>query len=190
MLGIGKTRLVEAVLAEAEELGFHTLRGAAHEAEGRAPYAPFVEALDPLAGRRPDAGGRAQRQRPGGAVATAAVGAPAGGGGGGARGPRHRVFSAVAELLAEAAAERGVVLVIDDLHAADEATTALVRHLARSATGARLLVVATRAGSAHSAPTGYQVAAATVCARAGQIERGREFLQRAEHGAGRWLGGP
>ena len=52
-LGIGKTRLIEATLAEAEELGFHTLRGAARE-EGRTPYAPLVEALDPLAGRRPE----------------------------------------------------------------------------------------------------------------------------------------
>ena len=55
---------------------------------------------------------------------------------------RHRVFSAVAQLLAQAAAERGVVLVIDDLNAADEATVALVHHLARSAAGERLLVVA------------------------------------------------
>ena len=56
-LGIGKTRLLEAVLAEAEELGFHTLRGAAHEEEGRTPYAPLVEALDPLAARRPELAG-------------------------------------------------------------------------------------------------------------------------------------
>ena len=39
-------------------------------------------------------------------------------------------------------------------------------------------------------PTGYHVAAATVCARAGELERAREFLERAEHGARRWLGGP
>ena len=39
-------------------------------------------------------------------------------------------------------------------------------------------------------PTGYHVAAATVCARAGQLERSREFLKRAEYGAGRWQGGP
>jgi tetratricopeptide (TPR) repeat protein len=39
-------------------------------------------------------------------------------------------------------------------------------------------------------PTGYNVAAAKVCADAGQIERGREFVERAEFGAGRWLGGP
>ena len=39
-------------------------------------------------------------------------------------------------------------------------------------------------------PTGYHVAAAIVCARAGELERAREFLQRAEHGASRWQGGP
>ena len=55
---------------------------------------------------------------------------------------RHRVFSAVAQLLAQAAAERGLVLAIDDLHAADEATAALVHHLARSGAAERLLVIA------------------------------------------------
>jgi tetratricopeptide (TPR) repeat protein len=39
-------------------------------------------------------------------------------------------------------------------------------------------------------PTGYHMAAATACARSGQLERAREFLERAEHGARRWLGGP
>jgi DNA-binding SARP family transcriptional activator len=140
-LGIGKTRVVEAVLAEAEELGFHTLRGAAHEEEGRAPYSPLVEALDPLAARRPElvaaltdsAQAALARllpsvRRPAG-VAEEAV-------------DRHRMFSAVAQLLAQAAAERGVVLAIDDLHAADEATAALVHHLARSGAAERLLVIA------------------------------------------------
>ena len=39
-------------------------------------------------------------------------------------------------------------------------------------------------------PTIYHLAAAGVCARAGQLDRGREFLKRAEHGAERWTGGP
>ena len=39
-------------------------------------------------------------------------------------------------------------------------------------------------------PTGYHAAAATVCARAGELERARRFLQRAERGAGTWPGGP
>jgi DNA-binding SARP family transcriptional activator/tetratricopeptide (TPR) repeat protein len=139
-LGIGKTRIAEAVLAGAEELGFHTLRGAASEAEGRAPYAPLAEALDPLAGRRPELAGALSdsaqaalsRLLPSLRRQARATEEPV---------DRHRVFSAVAQLLTQAAAERGVVLMIDDLQAADEATTALVHHLARSAPGERLLVV-------------------------------------------------
>ena len=36
----------------------------------------------------------------------------------------------------------------------------------------------------------YGVAAAMACARAGQLGRGHDFLERAEYGAGRWRGGP
>jgi DNA-binding SARP family transcriptional activator/tetratricopeptide (TPR) repeat protein len=140
-MGSGKTRLVEALLAEAEELGFHTLRGAVHEEEGRTPYAPLMEALEPLAGRRPELAAaltdsaqaalvRFLPSVPRAATTEDAV-------------DRHRLFSAVAQLLAQAAADRGVVLAIDDVHAADEATAALLHHLARSAAGERLLVVAT-----------------------------------------------
>jgi tetratricopeptide (TPR) repeat protein len=39
-------------------------------------------------------------------------------------------------------------------------------------------------------PTGYNVAAATACAGAGELERAREFLERAEFGAARWPAGP
>ena len=124
--------MLEAVLAEGDELGFHTLRGAAHEAEGRTPYAPLTEALDPLAARRPELiGALSDRtqvalsrllpsvRRPHGALEEEV--------------DRRVVFRAVAELLGQAASERGVVVAIDDLNHADEATAALVHHLARSA---------------------------------------------------------
>jgi DNA-binding SARP family transcriptional activator/tetratricopeptide (TPR) repeat protein len=139
--GIGKTRMIEAVLAEAEPLGFHTLRGAGHAAEGRTPYGPLVEALDPLAARRPELIGALADSaqlalsrllpsvRPPAMSAKESV-------------DRRLVFRAVAGFVAQAAAERGVVLAIDDLSNADEATMALVHHLARSAAGERLLVVA------------------------------------------------
>jgi len=162
-LGMGKTRLAEAVLAEAEELEFHTLRGAAREEEGRTPYAPIVEALDPLAERRPELAGALTES----AQAALARLLPS------VRRPealaeepvdRHRIFSAVSQLLAQAASERGVVVVIDDLHAADEATAALVHHLARSAAGERLLVVA----AMRDEPL-PEVAAAV---RSGLLERG------------------
>src|SRR4051812_20118921 len=138
-MGSGKTRLVEALLAEGEQLGFHPLRGAAHEEEGRMPYAPLIEALDPLATRRPElVGALSDSAQAALARLLPSIPAPAATETGAVS--RHRLFSAVAQLLAEAAADRGVVLAIDDLHAADEATAALVHHLSRSA-GQRLLVI-------------------------------------------------
>ena len=114
---------------EAEQLGFHTLAAPPTREEGRTPYAPLVEPLEPLAARRSELAGaltdNAQAalsrllpsvRRPAGAVEAV---------------DRHRIFSAVAQLLAKAAAERGVVLAVDDLHAADEATAALAHHLAQ-----------------------------------------------------------
>jgi DNA-binding SARP family transcriptional activator len=88
----------------------------------------------------PGARGRTHGQRAGGAGATPAVGTQAATTEDAVN--RHRLFSAVAQLLAEAASERGVVLAIDDLHAVDEASAALLHHLARSGAGERLLVVA------------------------------------------------
>ena len=162
-LGIGKTRIVEAVLAEAEELGFHTVRGAAHEEEGRTPYAPLVEALDPLVARRPElTGALTDSAQAALARLLPSVRSPAGA----VEGPvdRHRVFSAVAQLLMQAAAERGVALVIDDLNAADEATVALMHYLARSATGERILVVAGMRDEA--------LPKAPALVRSGLVERG------------------
>ena len=140
-VGIGKTRIIEAVLAEAERLGFHTLRGAGHEAEGRTPYAPLVEALDPLAAGRPELiGALPESAQLALSRLLPSVRRPARLGEESV--DRRLVFRAVAAFVAQAAAERGVVLAIDDLSSADEATMALVHHLARSAAGERLLVVA------------------------------------------------
>ena len=140
-VGNGKTRMMEAVLAEAEQLGFHTLRGAAQDAEGGTPYAAITEALDPLAARRPElVGALADRAQV--ALSRLLPSARRPDGVTGEEVDRRLVFRAVADLLAQAAAERGVVLAIDDLHIADEATAALVHHLARSGAGQRALVVA------------------------------------------------
>jgi DNA-binding SARP family transcriptional activator/tetratricopeptide (TPR) repeat protein len=137
--GIGKTRHVEELLAEAERRDFHTLRGAAHEEEGRAPYAPAIEAVDPLVAERPDL----PAGLPAGAADALALLLPSLPRAGRPRqAPRHRLLSALAQLLARAAAERPLLLVVEDLHAADEATLGLVHYLARFARDHPLLVVA------------------------------------------------
>src|SRR4029079_2569381 len=50
---------------------------------------------------------------------------------------RYRLFEAVTDLIADAAAARGAVIVLDDLHWADEPTLMLLRHLLSVARPAR-----------------------------------------------------
>ena len=54
---------------------------------------------------------------------------------------RYRLFDAVASWLGSLSAERGLLLVLDDLHWAEKPTLLLLRHLVRSAEPMRLLVV-------------------------------------------------
>jgi len=62
---------------------------------------------------------------------------------GDAAGARARLFSAIARLLAGAAADTGALVVLDDLHAADESSLLLLRFLASKIAKTRLLVLCT-----------------------------------------------
>lgn len=55
---------------------------------------------------------------------------------------RHRLHTAVTELLARVSRRQPVLLVLEDVHWADEPTLLLVRHFARSGADARMLLVA------------------------------------------------
>src|SRR4051794_40070031 len=138
--GMGKSRFVDALLEEGEQSGFHTLRGGAHAEEGKSPYAPFVEAIDPLVEERPDL---AASLSPGAlsALGLLVPAAPLGDPDEGEAVDRHRIFSAAGQLLAAASRDRPVLLVLDDLHAADDATLGLVHYLARTARRAPLMLV-------------------------------------------------
>lgn len=56
----------------------------------------------------------------------------------------YRLFEAVASLLAELSADAPVLLVLDDIHWADDSSVALLRHAFESRPEMRLLVVATQ----------------------------------------------
>ena len=138
--GVGKTRLCEGLLAEASSSGWSTMRGAAREEEGSLPYGPIAEALDRLLAARPDfalsltSAARAELAR----VTAASPAQPTEPE---PRADRQRIFSSVAQVFARAAGERGAVVLLDDLHAADEATLQLVHYLARTARYQRLMIV-------------------------------------------------
>jgi DNA-binding SARP family transcriptional activator/tetratricopeptide (TPR) repeat protein len=140
--GIGKTRLLDAVLEDAQVRGWHTFRGAGREEEGRPPYAPIIEAIDPLVAARPDlleSLNESSRR----VLALLCPSAAPGGGGPPVDVERHHVFAAVWQLVHAAAGEAGVLMALEDLHAADVATLLLAHYLSRAARREPVLVVLT-----------------------------------------------
>jgi DNA-binding CsgD family transcriptional regulator/tetratricopeptide (TPR) repeat protein len=113
------------------------------------PYRPFAEALDQLVrGTDPDvlradlggAGGELARLLPDLDARVSGLPAPV------AADPdteRHRLHTAVTDLLAGTGRRQPLLLVLEDCHWADTPTLVLLRHLARASSEARVLVLAT-----------------------------------------------
>jgi predicted ATPase len=146
--GAGKSRLAREFAGRIALEGALVLYGAC-DAVVRTPYGPFVEALERLLRVSEAAELRAALGAGGGELTRLLPELPARVG----RLPepveadpdteRHRLHTAVAELLANVSQARPILLVIEDGHWADGATLLLLRHLARSAWSARLLIIAT-----------------------------------------------
>jgi DNA-binding CsgD family transcriptional regulator/tetratricopeptide (TPR) repeat protein len=147
--GSGKSRLVREFAGEVVEDGTLVLYGAC-DAVVRTPYGPFVEALDHLTrtidpSELRDAlgvggGGELIRLLPDLALRIGNLPPPA------RADPdteRHRLHTAVTDLLTAVTRHRPALLVLEDGHWADRSTLMLLRHLARAAGHARVLMVAT-----------------------------------------------
>lgn len=146
--GIGKTRLATELGAHAHGRGAIVLYGRCDE-EPLLPHQPFVEALrhyvasvdaGVLSGQVQLITGELRRVVPELAERVPGLAPPLAGDPDGAR---YRLFEAVTALLCEAAQHRPLVLVLDDLHWADEATLLLLKYVARYPREARLMVVGT-----------------------------------------------
>jgi DNA-binding CsgD family transcriptional regulator/tetratricopeptide (TPR) repeat protein len=146
--GSGKSRLVRELAHEVASEGVLVLYGAC-DAVVHTPYRPFAEALDQLVrGTDPDvlrtdlgsAGGELARLLPDLDARVGGLPAPV------VADPdteRHRLHTAVTDLLAGAARRQPLLLVLEDCHWADPPTLVLLRHLARANGEARMLVLAT-----------------------------------------------
>jgi tetratricopeptide (TPR) repeat protein len=122
------------------------LAGRCYE-ESALPYQPFVEALRTYIADCPAGEVTVQvapRRAELSALLPELAGAevPAGIAGDPER-ERFRLYDAVSSLLTDAAGLRPVVLLLDDVHWADSGSLLMLRHLARSTEGARLLILAT-----------------------------------------------
>ena len=142
--GAGKSRLLAEVAQTLHARGAAVLVGSCVEEFG-APYQPFVQPLDQLredlaAGRLPSPEGDA-----GSAAETAhrlevltGHRSPRASG----REHRRRLYDAATDLLRVAAAERPLVLLLEDLHWAGPAGLQLLAYLVERTTEARILVLA------------------------------------------------
>lgn len=147
--GIGKTRTARELAAHATAAGMEVLWGRCPEEPGAPPYWPWVQLLRSYIDRHEPAevaSALASGARwiadivPEAAPASAS---PADTTTTDAAQARFRLFDALAAFWKRAAAPRGIMLVIDDLHWADAASLRLLEFLAADATEARLLLVGT-----------------------------------------------
>jgi DNA-binding SARP family transcriptional activator len=146
--GIGKSRLAEELTMQATDQGARVLVGRCWEAGGAPAYWPWVQSLRPYV-RDTDAESLRSQLRDGAAdvapllpelrdllpdlAPPTQVES---------EGARFRLFDSMTAFLKRMAAAQPLVVVLDDLHAADEPSLLLLRFVARELAESRLLIVA------------------------------------------------
>jgi DNA-binding SARP family transcriptional activator/tetratricopeptide (TPR) repeat protein len=135
--GIGKSSTLAVASEMAREMGFRLAHGTSAPVEGAWPYAPVVEALADLCRRHPTLlDGLADHHRD--EIDRALSGAEIEWNGASSH---QRLFVAAAELLRLASATTGLLLTVDDIHDADDASLRLIHFLARSTRDDRVCIV-------------------------------------------------
>jgi class 3 adenylate cyclase/tetratricopeptide (TPR) repeat protein len=145
--GIGKTRTAEEFCEHARGLGAMMLWGRCYEGDWAPPFSPFTEAIRQYAETTDDAALRSALGKDAGVVARLVPALrdrlpdisepsqlPP-------EGERYRLLETVSSFFGSVATARPLVLVLDDLHWADSGTIAMLRHVARQATGQRVLLL-------------------------------------------------
>jgi hypothetical protein len=129
--GIGKTRLMQELAREAGERGWRLAAGRCWEEGGAPAYWPWIQAVRAL-------GGDFERL----AAATGESVDP--------QTARFRLFDSVAQFLVETANARPLVVLLDDLHAADAASLVMLRFVSDAVADAPVLIAgAYREREAH-----------------------------------------
>jgi tetratricopeptide (TPR) repeat protein len=137
--GIGKTRLIQELTREAGERGWQVAAGRCWEEGGAPAYWPWIQTVRAL-------GGDFERLVTGGgeSVEPETV--------------RFRLFDRAARFLIEAAQPRPLLIVLEDLHAADSPSLVLLRFLGDAIADAPVLVVGSyreREARQHEQPESF-----------------------------------
>jgi DNA-binding SARP family transcriptional activator len=145
--GIGKSRLAQELAAHAAARGARVLVGRCWEAGGAPAYWPWIESLRSYVRERESEALRGELGTGATEIAQivpevrrafpdlpAPIALES-------EGARFRLFDAIADFLQRASADRPIVLVLDDLHAADAPSLLLLQYLARGLGSTRMVVV-------------------------------------------------
>ena len=153
--GVGKTAVADAIGAEAAAAGATVLWGRAWGGGGAPSYWPWLRILRRLASERdlgealaalgPEATGRLTRLIPGLVPETVVVAAEEAGAPdrGESDAARFQLFDAITSLLRAAAGQAPLVLILDDLHGADQPSLLLLGFLAVHVRDSPILVIGT-----------------------------------------------
>jgi predicted ATPase len=168
--GIGKTRIVEELAAEARRQGARVLAGGCHEGDGAPGYWPWIQILRAHAQAVPPGAGAQADPR----FVRISESMPVATDGRLARSERielesdrFRLFDDVTCLLEEAARVAPLVLAIDDLHWADRPSLLLLRFVVGRLRDARVLGLVTH----RPADVGTGQALAEVLSDAARVDR-------------------
>jgi len=145
--GVGKTRLAQDLIAHAQKSGAIVLRGGCYEYEATTPYLPIVEAFrewvhwqsaeqlrSALGATAPEIAKFAPEieAKLGGLAANPTLSPSE---------ERLRMFDNAARFLQSLAAQRGLLVFIDDVHWADQGTLSLLHYLLRHLKNDRVLIL-------------------------------------------------
>ncbi len=138
--GIGKTAMLAALIGQAGPTPL-VLRGFCWEGDGAPPYWPWSQVLraSGLPAAELGEAGWLLQSGPGAAEPARAAAGPASAAA--AADAQFRLFEAVSRCLGRLAAGRPVLVVLDDLHWADEPSLRLLRFLARALTARAVLLL-------------------------------------------------
>jgi DNA-binding CsgD family transcriptional regulator len=151
--GIGKTRLAREIGAEARRSGLTVLQGSCQEPDRSWPYAPLIDLLRDYLGRQPKSsaplvGSELARLLPELSTDTGQTTRPL------AEFDRYSLFLALERFLFGLAGEAPLVVIVEDIHWADDASLEALLHLARRLGGQRVLLVLTYRGEEAGASLG------------------------------------
>ena len=148
--GIGKTRLAQEVSQLARGQSVAAAWGTALDSDGAPPYWPWTQVLRALEGSEVSSVAAEHDLASDLVALEPRLFGRSGGDDGKTAEARFRQFDAFARLLRQLAARRPLLIVLDDVHWADRPSVLMLRHVARSLTDERLMLLVNMRDTEHA----------------------------------------